>query len=215
MAEFGQEHNSVSVRVRPARAEDLEAAGAILVEAFRGKFQAAFPDRMDRVARIVARTFALELKRGLSGPFVAEIGGKVAGTIALRRREDPELGWPATAILFQEVGLLRGLRAMFYLSLLDQPCGRDEVYVSDVAVAAPLRRRGIGQALMLHAEEIARAWSKRALVLDVSLGNHAARRLYRRLGYSEVKVRYSFLAGWLLGLGEWIRMKKVLPPAAP
>ena len=149
------------------------------------------------------------MERGLPGLYVAEIAGEIAGTIALRRREGPEVeGWPATAILFQEVGLLRGLRAMFYLSLLDQPCGREEVYVSDVAVAASFRRRGVGQALMLQAEQVTSAWGKRAMVLDVNVENQPARRLYRRLGYSEEKVRYSFLAGWLLGMGEWLRMRK-------
>lgn len=210
------EHGGAAIRVRPARLEDLAAAGEILVEGFRSKFQAAFAGHMERAARVVARTLALEVEQGRCGLFVAEIEGQIAGTISLRRHGDPESpGWPATRLLLEEVGLLRGLRAMLYMALLDQPFGPGEVYVSDVAVAAAFRRRGVGQALMRHAEQVARLWGMQALVLDVNIGNHPARRLYRRLGFGEERVRFSFLAGWLLGMGEWLRMRKALPPAGP
>jgi ribosomal protein S18 acetylase RimI-like enzyme len=133
------------------------------------------------------------------------------GTIGLRRREDPEVPfWPAASILVEELGLWGGLRAMVYLSLLDQSTGRRELYVADVAVAPQFRRRGVGQALMRHAEEMARAWDKRALVLDVSTGNEAACRLYEQLGYEVQRTRRSLLTGWLLGERSWYRMRKDL-----
>jgi len=202
---------SEAVRVRPARPEDLEAVSAILVEGFRSKFEAAFRGRMDRAGRIVARTLQAEMRRGLPGLYVAERAGRVVGTLSLRRREDPEVAsWAATLVLFQELGLWGGLRAMFYLSLVDQPVGGREVYVSDVAVEEAFRRQGVARALLHHAEKVARLWGKEALVLDVSAGNEAARRLYRSLGYTEERVRRSLLTRWLLGMGEWVRMRKVL-----
>ena len=135
----------------------------------------------------------------------------MAGTIALRRQSDPDVSeWDSAGILFDELGLWGGLRAMFYFSLLDQPCGRQEVYVSDVAVATPVRRRGVGQALLQHAERVARTWGKKALVLDVTAQNEPARQLYRRLGYIEQRLRRSLLARWLLKEGEWVRMHKSL-----
>ena len=100
---------------------------------------------------------------------------------------------------------------MFYFSLLDQPCGHEEVYVSDVAVAPGMRRRGVGEALLAHAEKIAHSWGKKALVLDVTARNEAAIRLYERRGYTVQRRRRPLLARWLLKEGEWVTMRKVLP----
>lgn len=200
---------SEQITIRPARPSDLERVAAILVEGFYSKFKAAFRGRLDRAERVIARTLELEADRGLPGLYVAQVGGEVAGTLALRRRGQPDPPFPsATAILVEELGVWGGLRAMVYLSLLEQPFGRDEVYVSDVAVAGEFRRRGVGRAIMLEAETVARSWRKGALVLDVSAQNEAALRLYEGLGYSRERVRRSRLTRWLLGVGEWVRMRK-------
>lgn len=202
---------SEPVEVRPARPEDLDAVSAILVEGFRSKFEAAFRSRMDRAERIIARTLQAEMRRGLPGLYVAERAGRIVGTLSLRRREDPEVAsWSATLVLFQELGLWGGLRAMFYLSLVDQPIGKKDAYISDVAVEKTARRQGVARALLRHAEKVARLWGKKALVLDVSLQNEPARRLYLSLGYTEERVHRSLLTHWLLQMGEWVRMHKAL-----
>lgn len=199
------------IRVRPARAHDLEAVGKVLAEGFQDKFAAAFGPRANRAARIITRSMELEVPQGLPGLFVAECAGHVVGTIALRRRHQPEPPFlPTIGVLFEELGPWGGLRAMFCLSLLDQSTRRDEAYVSDVSVLAGFRRRGVGQAMLAHVETVAQRWGKNALVLDVSAGNEGARRLYLRLGYEEVKIQRSLLTRWLLGTGEWVRMRKVL-----
>ncbi len=195
--------------VRRARSTDAEAIAAILAEGFQAKFVIAFRERADRAARVLARTMALEMPRGLGGAYVAEVDGQVAGTLAVRRKEDPELpAWPALAILFEELGFWGGLRAAFYLSLTEQPFGQGEVYVSDVAVSSAYRRRGVAQALLAYAEGVARTWRKEALVLDVETDNEAARKLYLKAGYVEQRVRRSMLSIWLTGRGEWVRMRK-------
>ncbi len=195
--------------VRRARMIDAEAVANILAEGFQAKFVVAFRERADRAARVLARTMALEVPRGLGGIYVAEVNGQVAGTLALRRKEDPELpAWPALSILFEELGFWGGLRAAFYLSLAEQPFDHREVYVSDVAVSSAYRRRGVGQALLAYAEGVARSWHKEALVLDVETDNEAARNLYLGAGYVEQRVRRSLLSIWLTGKGEWVRMRK-------
>ena len=200
-----------AIRVRPAREGDLEAAAAILVAGFRGQFEAAFAERVDRAERIVARTLTLEVPRGLPGLYVAEVERRVVGTIALRRQTDPYASdWESSGILVDELGLWGGLRAMFCFSLLDQSCGHDEVYVSDVAVAPTMRRQGVGTALLAHADQVARAWGKAALALDVTARNETAIRLYRQSGYVVQRRRRLLLAGWLLHEGTWVRMRKTL-----
>jgi ribosomal protein S18 acetylase RimI-like enzyme len=197
------------VTVRPARTQDIQTAAAILVAGFRDMFEAAFRSRLDRAERVVARTLEVEISRGTSGLHVAEIAGQVVGTVSLRQRGQPEAPvWPTTAILFEEMGLLGGFRAMFYLSLLDQPVGRQEAYVSDVVVTPGFRRRGVGRSMMGRIERLARDWGKRVCVLDVNAKNEGARQFYLRLDYEEQRLRRSLLTRWLLGTGEWVRMGK-------
>jgi ribosomal protein S18 acetylase RimI-like enzyme len=199
------------IRVRPACERDLETVAAILVESFRSKFEVALAERADRALHIVAQTMALEVPRGLPGLYVATVARRVVGTITLRRQSDPDASdWDATGILFAELGLWGGLRAMFYFSLLDQSCGRNEVYVSDVATAPDMRRQGVAGAMLRHAEKMARSWGKTALVLDVTAHNEGAIHLYERLGYTVQRWRRPLLAGWLLKEKEWVRMRKDL-----
>ncbi len=202
---------SDTVHVRPTRAEDLEAVAAILVEGFAEHFEAAFGHQVGRAGHVLARLLALDVPRGLPGMYVAELQGRVVGTIVLRRRGDPEASlWSIVTIFVQDLGLWAGLRAMFCLSLLDQAFGYADVYIADVAVAAGFRRRGVARALLTHGEKVARFWGKRRLVLDVGEENEAARQLYRQLGYTEGRFRRSLLARWLLGKGAWVRMQKTL-----
>lgn len=56
-------------------------------------------------------------------------------------------------------------------------------YVWDVAVHEAFRGRGIGEATMLLAEDVARSQGAAVLRLNVFAYNDPAIRLYRRLGY--------------------------------
>lgn len=60
------------------------------------------------------------------------------------------------------------------------------------------RGRGVGRALMVEAERIAREWGVRKLCLGVFAHNERALRLYRGLGYEEEGIRrgqYLFPSG--------------------
>jgi ribosomal protein S18 acetylase RimI-like enzyme len=58
-------------------------------------------------------------------------------------------------------------------------------YVSDLGVRESHRNRGIGAALLHHAEAIARREGLPWLRLSVLAANSAGRRLYQRLGFNE------------------------------
>ena len=65
----------------------------------------------------------------------------------------------------------------------------DEVHINNVAVRPDARARGVGRALVEFAmREGARRGAAR-MFLDVRSANHAARRLYERLGFIQVAVR--------------------------
>lgn len=71
------------------------------------------------------------------------------------------------------------------LQLVGKPNQPHRAEIAKVLVHSSARRRGLGEALMQTAETAARQAKRDLLVLDTD-ENGAARRLYRRLGWTEV-----------------------------
>jgi ribosomal protein S18 acetylase RimI-like enzyme len=67
--------------------------------------------------------------------------------------------------------------------------GQREAYVGWLAVRAGMERRGIGRTLMGVAEKWAVRRGLSCVTLETGAANHAARSLYRTLGYEEEDVR--------------------------
>ena len=70
----------------------------------------------------------------------------------------------------------------------------DEAEVLTVAVVPEQRQKGLGGALVVAAAEEARLLGARALFLEVSTRNPAARGLYQRLGFVQVGRRRGYYA---------------------
>lgn len=62
-------------------------------------------------------------------------------------------------------------------------------HIGDLAVASQHRGKGIGRALMVECERLARAAGESWLRLAVLAGNHSARQFYAGLGMQEMLVR--------------------------
>jgi ribosomal protein S18 acetylase RimI-like enzyme len=62
--------------------------------------------------------------------------------------------------------------------------------IQNLAVAREHRRRGLGESLVLHALDGFRRSGVGRVTLEVTAENHAAVRLYRRLGFSAFKTVY-------------------------
>jgi len=73
------------------------------------------------------------------------------------------------------------------LVLATMPNGRHRAEISKMLVHSRMRRQGIAQALMLHAEAVARAEQRILIVLDTCTG-YGAEQMYRKLGYQECGV---------------------------
>lgn len=67
--------------------------------------------------------------------------------------------------------------------------GEEEAYVGELAVAAEVEGRGVGQALMEAAERWARGRGYRLITLETGADNERARRFYGRRGYSAESVK--------------------------
>jgi len=68
----------------------------------------------------------------------------------------------------------------------------DECHILNVAVHPELRRGGIGMALMAEAIGEAKAKNIRLVTLEVRRSNVAARSLYRRLNFTERRLRTNY-----------------------
>jgi ribosomal-protein-alanine N-acetyltransferase len=70
----------------------------------------------------------------------------------------------------------------------------DEVHVLNVATAVASRRRGVGRALMIAAEEEGHRRGARLSTLEVRRSNTPAIALYLTLGYRQIGVRPNYYA---------------------
>lgn len=181
-------------------------------EAFADKFGAAFGrNGMARGVEAMAEAWRRQGVSALRGMWVAVADEQVVGTITLRTWEMGGDNSGAAEMAFHRVlGTWGAFRSIFALSLLDHQIDRAEGYITDVAVLAQYRRRGVAQKLLARAEEEARLRRKRFLGLYVSSSNKGAQELYRREGYTKRRTRYSLLAGLILGQRAWIFMRKDL-----
>lgn len=82
-----------------------------------------------------------------------------------------------------------GLRS---LSPWPMPDAHPFAYISNLAVHPHYRRRGIAQQLLWSCEFVARQWGRSELYLHVLENNHAAMKLYTRLGYQLQETEWSF-----------------------
>jgi ribosomal protein S18 acetylase RimI-like enzyme len=200
----------LTIDIRPARMDDVYPILGLHREAFADKFGAAFGARgAARGIEAMAEAWRRQGANALRGMLVAIADSQVIGTITLRTWEMGSDNSGAAELAFHQVlGAWGAMRSIFALSLLDHLIGRDEGYITDVAVLSAYRRRGVAQALLARAEEDARIRRKRFLGLYVSAANQAARRLYLHAGFVEHHKRRSLLAGWLLRQRVWIYMRK-------
>lgn len=90
----------------------------------------------------------------------------------------------ATALVALEDG-----RVLGYVGIM---CVLDEGQIINVAVHPDARRRGIGRALMIAAEEHCKERGVVFLSLEVRESNIAARSLYSSLGWEERGIRKGF-----------------------
>jgi len=67
---------------------------------------------------------------------------------------------------------------------------RDCGHIADLVVAPEARGRGVGEALMMAAEQWAHDRGYSLLTLNVFVGNTHARALYERIGFGAETVRY-------------------------
>ncbi|EAU65424.1 putative acetyltransferase [Stigmatella aurantiaca DW4/3-1] len=142
------------VLIREARPEDDVAIGELLVDAYVTQYAKKLPevvytDERKRALREVAA------KREVATVLVAEVGGEVAGTVALFAP-----GAPGSEAWLPDAADLRHL-----------------------ATAVRYHGQGLGKPLLDAAEALARKWGVKAVCLHVRRGVSGVARMYMGRGY--------------------------------
>ncbi len=106
----------------------------------------------------------------------------------------PREAWGEDAIALQlampgVLGLLHARGGMILIRVTE-----DEAEVLTLAVAPEARRQGVAGALLAAAMAAAREQAARTMVLEVAIGNTAARALYERAGFVEAGRRPRYYA---------------------
>ncbi len=193
--------------VRLKRPEDNEAAGRLVAEAFREKYVTIAGGSWEKALAITLDE--MEHRGACENFFVAAGASGVIGAIEIISVEIPTLPvGEMLSIYFKHLGLRKGTRAAYLLSLLSRVIGREEACVSSLAVAGPARGAGVGKSLLTRGEEYAAEIGKKRLVLWVAEENETAIGLYKSHGFIKDSDASSPQLKRFFGLEAWLKMVK-------
>jgi ribosomal-protein-alanine N-acetyltransferase len=68
----------------------------------------------------------------------------------------------------------------------------EEAHITNIAIAADYRGTGMGKALMLELENVARTKKAQRILLEVRPTNNTARHMYKSLGYIDTGLRKAY-----------------------
>jgi ribosomal protein S18 acetylase RimI-like enzyme len=173
---------------RPAHPEDARVAGNLLFETFPRK--ATFLIGLGcegRARKILADIFPIPGHRlSYESTQMVMYNNKVVGAMVVFPgsqigKLDRRLYLPIVKqYKFSEI--LKAIRRALPLLFINETT-RNEFFISNLVVNGPYRNKGIGEKMLLHAEELAKEAGLSKISLIVDLENQNARRFYDRHGY--------------------------------
>jgi ribosomal protein S18 acetylase RimI-like enzyme len=201
------------MRIREAQPSDAPNIGRLVILSAQTFLPALFGPEIDHAVEEMARgpgtLFSYE------HAWIAEEGGTVHGMLlgytgAIKAAQDPRTGLALLGVL--RAGLIRRLPALLRTQSTIGVMGRDEFYISNVAVYPAHRGRGIGSLLIERARAEATKAHASRLILDVETDNPDAQRLYERLGFRVVNESPALvLAGHAFGFRRMALPMHALP----
>jgi ribosomal protein S18 acetylase RimI-like enzyme len=174
--------------IRPAEPGDAPLAAELILSTLN-----AFGDRLfgfgdhARAVEVLAQFFRLPGNRfSYQYAAAAAIHGNLAGIMLAFTAGQMRRSMAVTAL--QMARAFRWSEIPAFLANVipyrsEEKIFPDELYIAHLAVAGAYRRKGVGQALLEHARQIAPGLVKRKLSLITEVENTAARALYEKFGF--------------------------------
>lgn len=210
--------NSGNVQIRPARAEDVDAALPLIYSSGPLVWDFLFGDGTPESSMPFLRKGWLSGKgvAGYKWHWLAEVDGQVLGSISVYSGvEYGQLSNQTGLQVLRHFGFgcfVRFARLIKFGKHLMLAPRKNVDYVANLGVAEASRSLGVGRALLNHFEERAVERGKRYYELDVVVTNPRAQALYERCGMVVCKER-SYEPFSKQGLPATRRMRKALTPA--
>ena len=178
---------SENMRIREAQPSDASNIGRLVTLSAQTFLPALFGPEIEHAVEEMAR--GLGTLFSYEHAWIAEEGGTVRGMLlgytgAIKAAQDLRTGLALLGAL--RAGLIRRLPALLRTQSTIGVMGRDEFYISNVAVYPAHRGKGIGSLLIERARAEATKTHASRLILDVETDNPGAQRLYQRLGFRVV-----------------------------
>jgi ribosomal protein S18 acetylase RimI-like enzyme len=188
------------VNIQQGFSEELRASAAGLYDAaFGAKLSIAIPDPVSRVT-VLAKGFNPAFS------FAAISGDEMVGIAGFKTAQG-SLTDGILRVLKEEIGFLGVIRAVLVLALFERKPVAGQLLMDGIGILPRVRGSGIGTKLLHHLIEYAKNEGYQSVRLDVINTNHAARRLYERIGFVPVKTqRFAYLK-WLLGFEASTQME--------
>jgi ribosomal protein S18 acetylase RimI-like enzyme len=193
--------------IRKKETPDNAAAAELIACAFREKYMAFSAGNWTKALKIAEAE--MRFRGRMDNLFVAELDGKVVGAIEIISIEIP--GIPSgdmLSIYYKHLGLGKGTRAAYLLSLLTRTIDENEACVSSLAVAEEAQRAGVARALLSSGGNFARELDKERLTLWVNETNLPAISLYESEGFKTEAQSSSPLLKKFFELESWRQMTK-------
>ncbi|MBM3519413.1 MAG: GNAT family N-acetyltransferase [Alphaproteobacteria bacterium] len=130
---------------------------------------------------------------------IEAVDGRAAALLAELHRQCFDMGWSeeelAALLATPGASALLATRGAEPLGFLITRQAADEAEIITIGTRPEMRREGIARHLIEAASQRLAAISVARFFAEVAAGNHAARALYARLGFSEVGMRHGYYAG--------------------
>lgn len=166
----------MELKLRQARPEDGTAAAPLIVNAIGdiAKHMTAQENPqlvLDKIKDMVRGT---QTRHSHRLTYIAEVQNSVVGVLVLYHGSEAEA---LDRFLYDE------LRKEGHHRTIEAEAHLDEWYIDTVSVDGNFQGKGIGTALLRHAEKIVSVNGGGKLALNVDTDKEAAQRLYERLGF--------------------------------
>jgi len=201
-----QNSDSHNIRISNLELENLDSYLKIEFDAFFEKLKFIFSSNKDAAYIIIKSEITANIDTGRY--YNATIDGKIVGIVEIVTRENIKSYTRNFRIFVKYLGFFRAVKA-FILTFLEAPkIDSKTIYIDNVAVDINSRRKGIAKKMLSFVEDFAKRYRKSVLTLWVTSKNKNAFSLYRKLGFTGLVKRSSWIAERYTGYRDWIYMKK-------